>query len=70
MKALQRQSFSKQKESCLLNEKGKKLFYTAYDQMINKPFRYNGRLLKLPEVIEWDCNELAKKIASLDEICH
>lgn len=61
--------FIRQNNSCLLNDKGKKLFYATYDQMINKSFRYNGRLLKLPQIIEMDCNELAKKIASLDEVC-
>lgn len=63
------QCFDKRLNSCLLNEKGKKLFVKAMEERYDETFRHRslGRNVSYRHLIKLECYKLLKDIMGLEE---
>lgn len=66
---LSERSFDKKLNSCLLNEKGRKIFVKAMEDRLNETFRHRslGRSVSYRHLIKLECYKLIKDIMGLEE---
>ena len=68
-RALQKNHFDWKLNSCLLNDKGKKIFVAAMEERYNETFRHRslGRNVSYRHLIKLECYKLLKDILGIEE---
>lgn len=67
--AIQKTHFDRKLNSCLLNEKGKKIYVAAMEERYNETFRHRslGRNVSYRHLIKLECYKLLKDILGIEE---